>query len=129
MNSKFIIRYKEKPWYKDKEYLPVLFVFIYIFGTLGYTLYVDYNSIDLHKTNFNGKIDNIFNQKSTYYLKISNKKKWIRLKNFRNEEYENLDIYFMDIVKKGDSIYKTINSDTIHLIKSKNKYSFCINHH
>ncbi len=124
MNSKFITKYKEKPWYKNKEYLPVFFVFIYVFGTITYTLYVDYNSINLHKVNFNGKIDNIFNQKSTYYLKISNKKKWIKLEDFRNK---NLDIYFMDIVKKGDSIYKT-NSDTIHLIKSENKYSFCIKH-
>lgn len=127
MKTNFIEKYEDKEIYKDKRYLPVLVIFVFIFGLIGYTLYVDGNSINLKtETNFIGTVENTFNQKSTYYLKLSNKEKWLKLKNFRNESYPELDFNFMSIIKKGDSILKKSNSDTIELIRPERKYYFRI---
>jgi hypothetical protein len=127
MKPNFIEKYEDKEIYKDKRYLPVLVIFVFIFGLIGYTLYVDGNSINLKtETNFIGTVENTFNQKNTYYLKLSNKEKWLKLKNFRNESYPELDFNFMSIIKKGDSILKKSNSDTIELIRPERKYYFRI---
>lgn len=127
MKNNLIERYKDKPLYKDKEYLPVLGVFIFIFGLIGYTLFVDGNSNDLkRKTSFGGTIEKTFHQKNTYYLKFSNKENWIKMKNFRNESYPELGYDFMEIIEKGDSIFKKVNSDTIELIRPEKTYYFKI---
>lgn len=127
MKTSFIERYEDKKIYKDKRYLPVLVIFVFIFGLIGYTLFVDGNSVNLKtETNFIGTVEKTFNQKSTYYLKLSNKEKWLKLKNFRNESYPELDFNFMSIIKKGDSILKKSNSDTIELIRPERKYYFRI---
>lgn len=127
MKTNFIERYEDKEIYKDKRYFPVLVIFVLIFGLIGYTLYVDGNSINLKtETNFIGTVEKTFNQKSTYYLKLSNKEKWLKLKDFRNESYPELDFNFMSIIKKGDSILKKSNSDTIELIRAEKKYYFKI---
>lgn len=127
MKRKFIERYDDKPLYKDKAYLPVLFVFLLIFGLFGYTLYVDYNSEVLNSnTGFKGSVNEVFYQKSIYYIKLSNQIKWLKLKNIKNKNYPELDDYFMDIIEKGDSISKKINTDTIELIKSKKRYFFIV---
>jgi len=127
MKNNLIVRYEDKPLYKDKEYLPVLAIFIFIFGLIGYTLFVDGNSIDLKReTSLGGTIEKTFNQRSTYYLKFSNKENWIKLKDFRNKSYPELDFYFMGIIEKGDSIFKKMNSDTIELIRNERSYYFKI---
>tara|TARA_R110001592_G_C13032897_1_gene738557 strand:- start:497 stop:895 length:399 start_codon:yes stop_codon:yes gene_type:complete len=127
MKTNFIERYEDKPIYKDKRYLPVLVTFIFIFGLIGYTLYVDGNSIDLRtETSFIGTVEKTFYQKSTYYIKLSSMEKWLKLENFRNESYPELDFNFMSIIEKGDSIVKKVNSDTIELIRPERKYYFRI---
>lgn len=127
MNSKLITRYEKKPMYKDKEYLLVFLLFLSIIGLITYTLYVEMNSIDLkYETSFNSSVIDTFNQKSTYYLKLSDKKKWFRLRDIRNEEYPELDFYFMDILEKGDSISKKMYSNTIVLIRPTRTYYFNI---
>jgi hypothetical protein len=127
MNSDFIKIYEEKPWYKDKNHLPTFLVFLFLTSMLGYTLYVDGNSNDLkYVTSFNGRIDKTFDQKNILYIKLSNEKRWIKLNNFKNENYSDLGYDFMSIIKKGDTIYKTKNSYSINMIRLGNEYSFKI---
>jgi hypothetical protein len=127
MNSNLITRYEDKPMYKDKEYLLVLLFFLLLVGLIVYTIYVEINSINLKpETSFNGRVTNTSNQKSTYYLKLSDKEKWFRLRDIRNEEYPELGFDFMDIIEKGDSIFKKVNSDTIVLIRPERAYYFKI---
>ncbi len=90
-------------------------------------MFVDANSIDLKKkTSFHGTIEKTFHQKSSYYLKFSNRENWVKLKNFRNKSYPELDFNFMDIIEKGDLLSKEVNSDTIKLIRAEKTYSFLI---
>ena len=128
MNSNFIKKNNtEKPILKDKAYLPVLAIFIFILSYVSFALYVDYNSNDIAEINqFSGKIESIYNQKSNYYIKISSSEKWIKLNDIENVAYPNLDYTFINIVKKGDSIYKTKNSDSINLYRENERYSFKI---
>lgn len=113
--------------YKYKEYLLVFLLFLSLIGLITYTLYVEMNSIDLkYETSFNSSVIDTFNQKSTYYLKLSDKEKWFRLRDIRNEEYPELDFYFMDILEKGDSISKKMYSNTIVLIRPTRTYYFNI---
>ncbi|WP_027137984.1 hypothetical protein [Gaetbulibacter saemankumensis] len=129
MNSKLITRYEDKPIYRDKDYLPVFFLFLSLIGFVVYTLYVDMNSIELnYETSFNGRVINTFNQKSTYYLRLSNEDKWIKLEGFYNNSKPRMNTsgWFVNLFYKGDIVHKNKNSNQMNLIRNNEKFSFIL---
>ncbi len=77
---------------------------------------------------FYGEVNQVYNQKSTYYLRLSNQAKWIRLENFYNNSEPRLNTsgWFVNLFYKGDIVYKNKNSSQMHLIRNNEKYSFVL---
>ena len=124
-----IKEYIGKPWYKEPFYIVTAIVFLGLAFLLAQDIYVDMNSYEIGlESEFYGEVNQVHNQKSTYYLRLPNQEKWIKLENFYNNSEPRLNTsgWFVNMFYKGDIVYKNKNSSQMHLIRNNEKYSFVL---
>ncbi|MDT0552384.1 hypothetical protein [Urechidicola vernalis] len=128
MSKDFITIYKDKPWFLMPFYVGTAVLFFFLLSEGIYNIYVDSNSEQLRfESSFNGEIEDINSQKRSYYIHLSNKNKWIKLEDIKNDSYPLLESKFlMGVLKKGDLLFKNENSDSIHFERDQRVFSFNI---
>lgn len=124
-----IKEYLGKPWYKEPFYVVTAIVFLGLAILLARDIYVDSNSYGISfNSEFHGEITQVHNQRSTYYLRLSNAEKWIRLENFHNNSEPRLNTsgWFVEMFYKGDFVHKDKNSSQMRLTRNNEKYTFTL---
>jgi hypothetical protein len=111
--------------YTLKEYLPVIFLFIFLIGFAIYTVVKkgEFKEVFL-STTFDENVVDIFEEKGDSYLLLTNKDNRYRIKNSRNYAYEPAFLY--DFIKENDRVIKNKCSDTIYVERNSKKYHFLI---
>jgi len=111
--------------YTLKEYLPVIFLFIFLIGFAIYTVVKkgEFEAVFL-STTFDENVVDIFEEKGDTYLLLTNKDNRYRIENSRNYAYEPAFLY--DFIKENDRVIKNKCSDTIYVERNSKKYHFLI---
>ena len=111
--------------YTLKEYLPVIFLFVFLIGFGIYTAIQkgDYEDVYL-STVFDEKVVEIFEEKGNTYLLITNRKNRYKLEESRNYNYE--PAFISDFIREKDRVIKNKCSDTIYIERNSKKYHFLI---
>ena len=111
--------------YTLKEYLPVIFIFIFLIGFAIYTIVKkgDFEYVFL-STTFDERIIDVFEEKGNTYLFLTNRSNRYRLENSRNYNYE--PAFLSDFLKENDRVIKKKCSDTIYIERNSIKYHFLI---
>ncbi|WP_136482338.1 hypothetical protein [Cognatitamlana onchidii] len=111
--------------YTLKEYLPVIFLFIFLIGFGIYTVVKkgEFEYVFL-STTFNESVVDIFEEKGNTYLLLTNKKNRYRIENSRNYDYKPAFLY--DFIKENDRVIKNECSDTLYIERNSKKYHFLI---
>tara|TARA_R110001592_G_scaffold133090_1_gene348238 strand:+ start:38 stop:496 length:459 start_codon:yes stop_codon:yes gene_type:complete len=111
--------------YALKEYLPVIFLFIFLIGFAIYTVVKKGEFEDVFlSTTFDENVVDIFEEKGDTYLLLTNKDNRYRIENSRNYAYEPAFLY--DFIKENDRVFKNKCSDTIYVERNSKKYHFLI---
>ena len=111
--------------YTLKEYIPVIFLFIFLIGFAIYTVVKKGEFEDVFlSTTFDASVVDIFEEKGNTYLLLTNKKKRYRIENSRNYSYEPAFLY--DFIKENDRVIKNECSDTLYIERNSKKYHFLI---
>jgi|TARA_B110000091_G_C13609932_1_gene388358 hypothetical protein len=111
--------------YTLKEYLPVIFLFIFLIGFAIYTAVKKGEFEDVFlSTTFDESVVDIFEEKGNTYLLLTNKENRYRIENSRNYAYEPAFLY--DFIKENDRVFKNKCSDTIYVERNSDKYHFLI---
>jgi hypothetical protein len=122
--KKLIEKYDGKK-YTLKEYLPVIFIFLFIIGLAIYTMIKKGDFEDLYlSTEFDEKIVDVYEEKGFVYLLISNKPNRYKIENSRNYDYKSPFLY--DFLEKNDRVIKNKCSDTLFVQRNLKKYHFLI---
>jgi hypothetical protein len=111
--------------YTLKEYLPVIFLFIFLIEFAIYTVVKkgEFEEVFL-STTFDESVVDIFEERGDTYLLLTNKNNRYRLENSRNYDYEPVFLY--DFLKVNDRVIKNRCSDTIYIERNLKKYYFLI---
>ena len=108
-----------------KEYLPVIFLFIFLIGFAIYTIVKKGEFEDVFlSTTFDENVVDIFEEKGNTYLLLTNNDNRYRIENSRNYSYEPPFLY--DFIKENDRVIKNKCSDTIYVKRNSKKYHFLI---
>ena len=111
--------------YALKEYLPVIFLFIFLIGFAIYTVVKKGEFEDVFlSTTFDESVVDIFEEKGNTYLLLTNKKNRYRIENSRNYDYKPAFLY--DFIKENDRVIKNECSDTLYIERNSKKYHFLI---
>lgn len=111
--------------YTLKEYLPVIFLFIFLIGFAIYTIVKKGEFEDVFlSTTFDENVVDIFEEKGNTYLLLTNNDNRYRIENSRNYSYEPPFLY--DFIKENDRVIKNKCSDTIYVKRNSKKYHFLI---
>ena len=108
-----------------KEYLPVIFLFFLIIGFMILSIIKKGEFEEMYlSTKFEGKIEDIYEEKGNSYLKLFNKNKRYRIDDSRNYDYEKVKLY--NFLKIEDSLFKNKCSDTLYIKRKEIIYHFII---
>lgn len=119
-----IEKYTEKK-YTLKEYLPTIFLFFFITGSVIYGIVKKNASEETYlSTEFEGKVEDIYEERGDTYLKLFNKNKRYRINNSRNYKYEKIELY--NFLKIDDIVFKNKCSDTLFIKRDEIIYHFII---
>jgi len=111
--------------YTLKEYLPVIFLFVFLIGFAIYTVVKKGEFEDVFlSTTFDESVVNVFEEKGNTYLLLTNKENRYRIENSRNYAYEPAFLY--DFIKENDRVIKNECSDTLYIERNSKKYHFLI---
>tara|TARA_B110000114_G_C14808675_1_gene283802 strand:+ start:74 stop:532 length:459 start_codon:yes stop_codon:yes gene_type:complete len=111
--------------YTLKEYLPVIFLFIFLIGFAIYTVVKKGEFEDVFlSTTFDENVVDIFEEKGNTYLLLTNRDNKYRIENSRNYTYEPAFLY--DFIEENDRVIKNKCSDTIYVERNSKKYHFLI---
>lgn len=111
--------------YTLKEYLPVIFLFIFLIGFAIYAIVKKGNYQDVYlSTAFDEKVIDIYEEKGNTYLLLTNRNNKYRLENSRNYDYK--PVFLNDFLKENDRVIKNKCSDTIYVERNSKKYHFLI---
>ena len=111
--------------YTLKEYLPVIFLFIFFigFGIYSVVKIGDFEEVYL-STTFDENVVDIFEEKGNTYLLLTNKDNRYRIENSVNYDYKPAFLY--DFLEENDRVIKNKCSDTIYVERNSKKYHFLI---
>ena len=108
-----------------KEYLPIIFLFIFFIGLGIYSVVKigDFKEVYL-STTFDENVVDIFEEKGSTYLLLTNKGNRYRIENSVNYDYKPAFLY--DLLKENYQVIKKKCSDTIYVERNSKKYHFLI---
>ena len=111
--------------YTLKEYLPVIFMFLMVIGFGVYTIIKKGEFVDIFlSTEFDGKVVDVYEERSFIYLQISNKTKKYKITNSCNYDYD--PFILSEFLERNDRVIKSKCSDTIFIERNLKKYHFLI---
>ncbi|MEI6866089.1 hypothetical protein [Flavicella sp.] len=111
--------------YTLKEYLPVIFIFLFLIGFGIYTVIKKGDYVEVYlSTDFDEMIVDIYEEKGSTYLLLTNRDNRYRFENSRNYDYKPAFLY--DFLKENDRVIKNNCSDTIYIERNSKKYHFLI---
>jgi hypothetical protein len=111
--------------YTLKEYLPVIFLFIFLIGFAIYTVVKKGEFEDVFlSTTFDESVVDIYEERGDIYLLLTNRDNRYRFEESRNYDYEPAFLY--DFIKENDRVIKNKCSDTIYVERNSEKYHFLI---
>jgi hypothetical protein len=122
---KKLIEKHEGKKYTLKEYLPVIFLFTFLIGFGIYTIVKKGDFEDVYlSTVFDEKVIDVYIEKGSTYLLLTNRNNRYKFENSRNYDYEPAFLY--DFLKENDRVIKNKCSDTIYVERNSKKYHFLI---
>ncbi|UOX33702.1 hypothetical protein LXD69_16915 [Flavobacterium sediminilitoris] len=111
--------------YTLKAYSPVILLFFLMIVLFIYSIIKKgaYKETYL-STEFEGKVEDIYEERGDTYLKLFNENKRYRINNSRNYNYEKKELY--NFLKIDDIAFKNKCSDTLFIKRDKIIYLFII---
>lgn len=111
--------------YTVKEYLPVIFLFLFLIGLGTYQVIKVGNPSEIKlSTKLDEIVISVFSLKSSIYVKVENREERITIDYSRNYDYEPMEL--SEFIEPGDRIVKNECSDTLFIMRQGEKFYFLI---
>lgn len=108
-----------------KEYLPVIFLFIFLISLGVYQIIKVGNPTEIKlSTKLDEIVTDVYPLKSSIYVQVENKKERVTIDYSRNYDYDPIELN--EFMKIGDRIVKNKCSDTLYIFRNNERFFFLI---